>query len=343
MASSAQGQIAPDPQTAPAAPASTAPATTDQAPGTPAPIEQVPGISTNADEVSLDLVVKDKKHNAILDLKPEDIEVTDNGTPVKLTGLHLVKADAGTSHMVTLLFDPFHGPTAKSVRVIAEKVLKVLPTNGYSFAVLDFTGRLRLLQGFTEDRKTLGQAINVVTESQAIVMSSTYTLSVNVVNDKKADEGRKKTASEAERNVISVAQTGADLSGLHADVKERARAQSLMTALQDAQSIAQEQHTQLNLAGLLALVKSQQRIGDRKALIYFTQNQQLDSASKEMLVSEVRKDAVAFTQEEEAFFSAHETKAQTHAVAKVESFDDLDEGYEPPKFWERVFGRKKKR
>ena len=67
------------------------------------------------------------------------------------------------------------------------------------------------------------------------------------------------------------------------------------------------------------------------------------SASKEMLVSEVRKDAVAFTQEEEAFFSAHETKAQTHAVAKVESFDDLDEGYEPPKFWERVFGRKKKR
>jgi hypothetical protein len=97
MVSSAQGQIAPDPQTAPAAPASTAHATTDQAPGTPAPMEQVPGISTNADEVSLDLVVKDKKHNAILDLKPEDIEVTDNGTPVKLTGLHLVKADAGTS------------------------------------------------------------------------------------------------------------------------------------------------------------------------------------------------------------------------------------------------------
>ena len=223
MVSSAQGQVAPEPQTAPAKPASTTSATTDQAPGTPAPMEQVPGISTNADEVSLDLVVNDKKHNPILDLKPEDLVVTDNGTPVKLTGLHLVKADAGTSHMVTLLFDPFHGPTAKSARVIAEKVLKVLPANGYSFAVFDFTGRLRLLQGFTEDRKALSQAISVVTESQAIVMSSTYTLSVNVVNDKKADEGRKKTASEAEKNIISIAQTGADLSGVHADVKERAR------------------------------------------------------------------------------------------------------------------------
>ena len=30
-------------------------------------------------------------------------------------------------------------------------------------------------------------------------------------------------------------------------------------------------------------------------------------------------------------------------TAKPESFDDLDEGYEPPKFWDRVFGRRRKR
>ena len=66
------------------------------------------------------------------------------------------------------------------------------------------------------------------------------------------------------------------------------------------------------------------------------------SASKEMLVSEVRKDAVEFTQEEEAFFNAPDHKGHTNAVPKFESFDDLDEGYEPPKFWDRVFGRKKK-
>ena len=65
------------------------------------------------------------------------------------------------------------------------------------------------------------------------------------------------------------------------------------------------------------------------------------SASKEMLVSEVRKDAVEFTHEEEAFFNAN--THHTNAVTKFESFDDLDEGYEPPKFWDRVFGRKKKK
>ena len=65
------------------------------------------------------------------------------------------------------------------------------------------------------------------------------------------------------------------------------------------------------------------------------------SASKDMLVSEVRKDAVEFSAEEEEFFNAHHHH-HTNATPKFESFDDLDEGYEPPKFWERVFGRKKK-
>ncbi|MBV8761893.1 MAG: DUF4388 domain-containing protein [Deltaproteobacteria bacterium] len=64
------------------------------------------------------------------------------------------------------------------------------------------------------------------------------------------------------------------------------------------------------------------------------------SASRELAVAEVRRDAaVAFSDAEEAFFK----KAESGPVrtAKIETFDDLDEGYEPPKFWDRVFGRKK--
>jgi VWFA-related protein len=247
--------------------------------------EQTPTINTNVDEVSLNLVVRDKRHNLILDLKPEDIAVTDNDAPVKLTGFHLVHSDgtASTGNMITLLFDTFRGATAKSVRNVAEKVLAQLPAKGYSFAVLDFTGRLRLIQGFTEDRKAVQDAVHLDTESQAIILSSTLSLDLNIVNDKQTDEAKTKAASEAEKNLIATAQTGVDLSGRHVDMKERALAQTLLAALQDAQAIALAQHTQLNLAGLLALVKSQQRIGDRKALIYFTMNQQLSLAAKEML------------------------------------------------------------
>ncbi|MGD0628908.1 MAG: VWA domain-containing protein [Terracidiphilus sp.] len=250
-------------------------------------MDQAAGISTNVNEVSLDLVVHDKKHNAILDLKPDDLTVTDDGVPVKLTGFRLVDRETAASrgHLITLLFDHIQGPTAKSTRIIAQKILSVLPSAGYSFSVLQFQDRLRLIQDFTEDRQAVTQAVNVVTESHPIVATSSITLSVNIINDHTAEEARSKSAAEAEKNLIAVTQTGVDAAGRHVDAKERARAQTLATALRDSQSILQEQRGKLQLAGLLALVKSQQGIGDRKALIYFTLNRQLDPASKKLLAT----------------------------------------------------------
>lgn len=64
------------------------------------------------------------------------------------------------------------------------------------------------------------------------------------------------------------------------------------------------------------------------------------SPSRELAVSDVRRDAVALTAAEEEFFKQ---APKTEAVMKVETFDDLDEGYEPPGFWDRVFGRKPKK
>jgi VWFA-related protein len=260
-------------------------AQTTQAPPASGALEQAPSVSTTVDEVSLDLAVHDRWHNAILNLKPEEIVVTDNGAPVKLTGFRLMSGEAAANRgqMITLVFDTFRGATAKSTRNIAEKILALLPGKGTSFAVLDFGGRLRLIQGFTDDRKAVDDAIHIVTESEMIAITSTLSLAINIVHDEKADETRTKAASEAEKNLIATAQTGVDFSGRTVEMKQRVRAQTLLAALQDTQAIALAQHAQLNLAGLLALVKSQQRIGDRKTLIYFTQNQQLDAAAKQML------------------------------------------------------------
>ena len=67
------------------------------------------------------------------------------------------------------------------------------------------------------------------------------------------------------------------------------------------------------------------------------------SASRDLAVAAVRKDAVEFTEQEEAFFkNAEPSTPHTASVPRVESFDDLDEGYQPPKFWDRVFGRSKR-
>ena len=230
---------------------------------TPGAASQAPSVSTNIDEVSLDMVVHDKKHKLVLDLKPEDVAVTDNNTAVTLSGFHLVNGDVGTGHLITLVFDHFEGAPARSAQSVANKLLKMLPAKGYSFALLDFTGRLRLLHGFTEDRGAIAETVRIVTE--------------------KADAERTSAAAEAEKNLIAIAQTGADPSGKHVDVMVRAHDKTLLAALADAQRIRQDQHTLPTLAGLLALVRSQQRVAERKSILYFTQNKQMDSAAKEMV------------------------------------------------------------
>jgi hypothetical protein len=65
------------------------------------------------------------------------------------------------------------------------------------------------------------------------------------------------------------------------------------------------------------------------------------SASKELDVATVRRDAVAFSAEEEEFFKRAESG--TAQVPKLESFDDLDDGYQPRTFWGRVFGKNDKK
>lgn len=252
-------------------------------PPEPAP-SQVSGVNThvNVDEVSLDLVVHDKSHKLVLDLKPEDVVVTDDGTPVKLTGFHLVNGEAGNGQVITLVFDRFEGPTAKSVESIAEKIVRMFPEKGFSFAVLDYSGRLRLIQGFTGDRQVVEQAVSVATESKAVRLESTATQDVSIVNEK-AEEGRSKAASEAEKNLISIATTGIDSQGAHVSVKDRARSQTLLAALEDSQRIVQDQHAYLPLAGLMALAHSQAQLTERKSVVYFTQNYQMNKTTKDYL------------------------------------------------------------
>ena len=242
---------------------------------------QTPMLRTNVDEVSLDIVVHDKGKRLILDLKPEELAITDNNTPVKLTGLRLVRGDSTRRHIVTMVFDPFVGATAKNARNAAEKILKVLP-EGYSISVMDVRGRLRLVQNFTQDRRAVDTAINEETESNTQRLDSTLSKDLTIVTEH-ADAHRNQVVSDAEKNLLTIIHTGVDTAGAHLDVTQRSYAQSVLAALQESQKSLQDKHGYVNLGGLLALIHSQQKLGDRKALIYFTHNVVMDSAAKEML------------------------------------------------------------
>jgi hypothetical protein len=59
--------------------------------------------------------------------------------------------------------------------------------------------------------------------------------------------------------------------------------------------------------------------------------------------SDPRRDAVAFSDLEEAFFKAGHEKEAAVPAPSTESFDDLDEGYRPVGFWDRLRGRSQRR
>jgi VWFA-related protein len=272
-------------QAAPAAGAQT-PAANGQSSTAPAQT-QTPTASTTVDEVSLDLMVLDKSHKLVRDLKPGDLTITDNNTPVTLEGLRLVSGNSNSDHLVTLVFDHFGGAQAKNAQQVALKILGTLPSKGFSYALLDFAGRLRLLQGFTADKAEIEKSIKAVTEKAANdrtqVLELTATTDVVTKPINKVDAGVVTESAAAEKYMISVARTGVDPAGNHVDLKMRARYQTLLAALEDSQRTMKDQHALPTLAGLMALVKSQTKISERKSLIYFTRNMQMDTAGKEMI------------------------------------------------------------
>jgi VWFA-related protein len=241
------------------------------------PVSQGADLYVTADEVSLDLVVHDKKNRPVLDLKQGEIAVTDDGSPVELNSFRLVSNEQKSEHLITLIFDrpsPAAGKTQetdpsmmKTARDAATKILMMAPASGFSFSVLTVEGRLRLQVGFTSDRKAIAQAIDAATKPVKTRNGS--------------------TVSELEKQLIAAALTGADPSGKPVGAKVRALDLAMLSALNDSGRIAQDQHLRPFLAGLLALAQSQQQIKERKALIFFTsfQGGQIDLRARDAIKS----------------------------------------------------------
>lgn len=224
-----------------------------------------PSIVTSADEVTLDFVVHNKKNEAVLDLKPDDIAVTDGGSAVKLSDLRLVTGQSDAQHLITLVFGRLDPSSEKNARDIAAKILKMVPTKQFSFSVLNIEGRLRLFQDFTSDPGAASKAVEAATEIRE----------GNTVD----------AAASPEKNLIAAAQSGADSSGAHISVQQRNLARVMLSSLEESQKIVQDQHCRPWLAGLLALVRTQHKLAYRKVVIYFEQASQLDSDARDMLIS----------------------------------------------------------
>ena len=226
-----------------------------------------PSIITSVDEVTVDLVVRNKKNEAVLDLKPGDITITDSGAAVKVSDLRLVTGQSAAQHQITLVFGRLEPSAAKNAREISAKILKLVSTKQFSFSVLNIEGRLRLFQEFTSDQAAVSKAVEAATEIR------------------EAADSAQDAAALPEKNLIAAAQTGMDSTGTRVSAQQRSSARVMLAALEESQKIVQDQHCRPWLAGLLALARTEHEFAGRKVVIYFEQRPQLDSNAKDMLIS----------------------------------------------------------
>jgi VWFA-related protein len=216
----------------------------------------------NVNEVTIDLVARSKNGKLVPSLQPQDVTVTDGGTPVKLSSLHLVTGGAG-DHFVTMVFDRLDVAGDSNAREIAGKILKTIPPTGFSFSVTKANGRLLLYQDFTSDRRILTDAI------------------IQATDEEKPEAA--KVSEAAEKRLISIARTGSDETGTRVPPAQRNTALMLLAAVQESQSVMQELHTQPGLASLMALARAEQRLPGRKTVLYFSQGLRSDAFTETRL------------------------------------------------------------
>lgn len=244
-----------------------------------------PAIVVDVDEVVVDLIVRDRRGRLVKDLKPDEIEILEDGAPQQIRSLRLIEGPQAVLEnqqrvtldplrqlrLVSLVFERL-GPEAMRLSRDAANhlVAKETDPNVY-FAVFRVDPALRVLQAFTRDKGLLKKAIERATSGVA----------TNLRQER--DEGRQ--ASEQIR-AADAARAGQQPAAGQAPDGANFAEQAMQRALRNMEvfleQTAREQQGSLSLTSLLALVKGQQGLAGRKTAIYFTEWLVVDEAQDQM-------------------------------------------------------------
>lgn len=236
-------------------------------------------VTTSAQEVLLDVIARDKKGKAVLNLTKDQFQVADNGEPVTIKSFRLVtaadKAGAGavdakqidTSrqlHLVTLVFERLGQEGRTLARQAALDLIKGEPEQNVFYAVFTIDQQLGALQQFTNDRALLKKAIERAT-------SGAYTQfaedSARIRHDLEQQVG----APEGQNGQSQVEQVGAMPPAGGHDPSQMLMARMMLNMLQLDQTMSGLQAGRSSIFSLLALVRDQNALPGRKTLMYFTE------------------------------------------------------------------------
>jgi VWFA-related protein len=242
-------------------------------------------IKATVNEVSLDIIVRDRHGRAIRDLDPSEVHIVDDGQAATVNSLRLVtgntdsapaEPNAGANrpgetvrqfHLVSLVFDQ-ETYSIREARDAATEMVKAANGPDVYFSVWQAANGIRLLQPFTTDPAALQHAIDNATGGVERIATGKGAAKQRSVTDaggaKRATDGN----DAAPVNAVTQALT------------------EMTLAIQDAAGEAvRQQNGRPVVSGLLALVTHQAALPGRKTVFYISTGKQVSAATRDQLRS----------------------------------------------------------
>jgi VWFA-related protein len=218
-------------------------------PAAPAPAADAPA----ADKIVLDVVVKDKKDVAVPDLKPEEIEVTENGGKRPVDSVRFVKpgeapaGEPGPGRLVSLVFSGMDLNQQKRAKQAVEELLKHDLGPSTQIGVFRIGLQLWTVQPFTNDLALVRQAVEKAASNQDMTLAE-------------PDAAARKQVADA----LAQLATG------KGDPAAISRAEVLGRIIRQGDRLLRQQQEGSPLYLLMAVAKGQATAPGRKIVLYFT-------------------------------------------------------------------------
>jgi len=248
-----------------------------QAPPTPA--ASPPAFRTGTAVVLLDVVIRDKKGRPIPDIRPEEVEVYEDGAKQKVESFRWIATEAPVEgaaapatvpdaarqlNLVSLVFDQLDPDGRRLAGKAATSFLEHALRPNTWVAVFQIDQRLALLQPFTNEAAKLKAAVNRAT-------TGTY----RGIVDEQAVMAQAQKDAEAAAAAAPDTGAGQGPPASGGAFAARAQAEAIANMLRLSSSLQRQQQGTTSLYPLLALVRGHETLAGRKTLLYLSQGLQV--------------------------------------------------------------------
>lgn len=281
----------------------------------PPDADRVPVFGSRVGVVVLDLVVRDHRGNLVLDLRPDEVEVLENGVRQEIAEFRVLPALGGSGTVragvpsaarpldgggaavaraprigvVSLVFDQLSVEGRRLAGQSAARFLDAQSDEGLHVAVFRIDGRLRLVQGFTRDRAALKRSIDAATLGNAPAFSSTAAaIGASLDGSHNASDPLLRGYDTRELRPAhheGDPEAGTPMDGDGPLAAERGMADAMVNVLRTAEEMERTQRGHWSLDGLASLVQGQRTFPGRKTVVYFSEGLQVPPGLEDPLAS----------------------------------------------------------